>query len=108
MVGPTPQVRITGLYVAVGASLLALVLVVIVLIRAPAEARQRIWLPLAGFACLTTGLVAIACVRLIGIHAGVDTTNLSLALEFGDICIAGAFYIAMWVRRRADGRGRDD
>lgn len=102
----TPQEQITDLYVGLGASLLGLALVVIVLILASAEARRRMWLPMAGLACLTSGLVAMACVRLIGIHVGADTTELSLAIEFGGICVAGVLYVAMWVRQRARSRER--
>lgn len=102
----TPQERIPDLYVMLGASLLALALVVVVLILASPEARRRVWLPIAGLACLASSLVAMACVRLIGPHAGVNTTTLSLAIEFGGICIAGVLYVAMWVRRRAHTRAR--
>lgn len=89
------------LCVALGASGLALALVVIALILALAKAPLRVWLPLAGFVCLASSLVVMACVRLIDIHAGVDTTDLVLAIEFGGICSAGVLSVAMWGRRRA-------
>lgn len=105
MAGYTPQERITTLYIALGLGILALVIVAIVLILAPAEARRRAVLPMAGFACLMGGLVAMAIVQLIGIRAGVDTTVFSLVIEFAGICLAGVIMVAIWItRRRARGR----
>jgi hypothetical protein len=119
MVGPTPQERITGWYLALGAGLLVLVLLVTVLILAR---RKQMRMPLASYAafavfgCIAAGLAAQAGVRLLGIHASRDTTDLALGIQFATIGVA---YLVLgvlgvtWIRRRrtrgrAGGRGSDD
>jgi hypothetical protein len=116
MVGPTSQERITGWYVALGAGLLALMLIVTVILVAR---RRQVRMPptsfvgLAVLGCSAAGIAAQAGVRLLGIHANRDTTDLALGMQFASI---GVVYLVLgvlgvtWIRRRRTrGReGRDD
>jgi hypothetical protein len=106
MVGYTLQGRITLLYTTLGLGILALALIVTVIVVAR---RRCVRMPpasfagLAGMGCIAAGIAAQAGVRLLGIHAGVDTTYLALGIQFVSIC--GAYLLlaalcVMWIRRR--------
>ena len=110
MVGYTLQERITDLYVALGMGILALALIVTVIVVARrGMARGRMRMPpaafagLAGIGCIAGGIAVEAGVRLLGIRAGVDTTDLALAIQFASIGVAylilGALGVT-WLRRQ--------
>lgn len=116
MVGYTPQQIITLLYVALGLGILGLVATLTAIAAGRlAVARGRARVPpdtfavLAGMGCVAGGVAAQAGVRLLGIHAGVDMTNLALAIQFATI---GVFYVILsvlgvrWIKRRR-ARGRE-
>jgi hypothetical protein len=116
MVGYTPQDRIALLYIALAMGILALALIVTVIVvarRGVARGRMRVppaaFAGLVGIGCVVGGTAAEAGVRLLGIRAGVDTTNLALAIQFASIGVAylilGALGV-MWLRRRR-ARGRE-
>lgn len=101
MVGLTPHERLIDMYVALLCGLLALALVLTVVIRA--RGRMPTVLPLVGLACIAGGVVAMAGIRLLGVHAGVDSATLALATQLGSVCLAYACLGAALVkwRRRA-------
>ena len=115
MVGYTPQERVTDLYVALGLGILALALMVTVMVvlrRRMARGHMRVppaaFAGLVGMGCVVGGTAAEAGVRLLGIRAGVDTTDLALAIQFASIGVAylilGALGVTWRRRRRARGR----
>lgn len=100
MVGPTPHERLILAYAALLLSLLGLALVLTVLIRG--RGRMPTVLPLVGLACITGGIVTTVGIRLLGVHVGVDTTTLALAIQLGSVCLAYACLggaLVKWRRR---------
>lgn len=112
MVGYTLQGRITLLYTTLALGILALALLVTVIVVAR---RRRVRMPpasfagLAGMGCIAAGIAAQAGVRLLGIHAGVDTSDLALGMQCASIggayLLLGALAVT-WIRRRR-ARGRE-
>ena len=115
MVRYTLQGHITLLYIALGGGLLVLAMIVTVIIvarrrvaRGPVHMPPASFVGLAGIGCIAAGIAAQAGVRLLGIRAGVDTTDLALGIQFVSIGVAylllGALGVTWFRRRRARGR----
>lgn len=98
--------RITDLYVVLGAGLLVLVMIVT---GVSVARRRHVRIPPTSFAslavlgCSAAGSAAQAGVRLLGIRARVDTTDLAFGMQCATIGVMYLFLGAlgmMWIRRR--------